>query len=48
MMKKRGTPCGIGNWAELVRNNGCLYVDHTAYIRVCALRRLSLLERVGR
>ena len=33
MKEKRRIPYGIGNWAELVRNDAYFYVDHTAYLR---------------
>ena len=33
MKEKRKIPYGVGNWAELVRDDAYFYVDHTAYIR---------------
>ena len=33
MQEKRRIPYGVGNWAELVRDDAYFYVDHTAYIR---------------
>ncbi len=33
MKEKRRIPYGIGNWAELVRNDAYFYVDHTSFIR---------------
>lgn len=48
MKEKRRIPYGIGNWAELVRDDAYFYVDHTAYIREIERLRTPVFLRPRR
>ena len=48
MKEKRKIPYGVGNWAELVRDDAYFYVDHTAYIRELEQYRTPVFLRPRR
>ena len=48
MKEKRRIPYGVGNWAELVRDDAYFYIDHTAYVRELEQYRTPVFLRPRR
>ena len=48
MREKRKIAYGVGNWAELVRDDQYFYVDHTAYLRELEKYRTPVFLRPRR